>query len=88
MVLFRKRKRERCANGKTDLVLLFPGFAALARWVASRKAKTEARQVSRQEAQCFSTWRFKGGAECDSKAVLRPDHFLVTFCVAESRWFY
>ena len=31
MVLFRKRKRERCANGKTDLVLLFPGFAALAR---------------------------------------------------------
>ena len=42
----------------------------LARLVASRKAKTEARQVSRQEAQCFSTWRFKGGAECDSKACL------------------
>ena len=59
MVLFRKRKRERCANGKTDLVLLFPGFEALARWVASRKAKTEARQVSRQEVQRFSAWHFK-----------------------------
>ena len=35
---------------------------ALARWLASRKAKAEARQVSRQEAQCFSTWRFKGRA--------------------------
>ena len=33
-------------------------------------------------------WHCDCGAECDSKAVLRPDHFLVTFCVAASRWFY
>ena len=43
-------------------------FAALARWMASRKAKTEARQVSRQKVQRFSAWHFKGRAERASRA--------------------
>ena len=43
-------------------------FAVLARWVASRKAKTEARQVSRQEVQRFSAGHFKWQAERAGRA--------------------
>ena len=59
MVLFHENECKRSLNGKTDLLLLFPSFEALARWLASQEAKAEARQVSRQEVQRFSAWHFK-----------------------------
>ena len=85
MVLFHEIERQRRLNGKTDLVLLFPGFSRLG---TSRTMFLALRLTSqrRRQSRCKTGVRAKATAESkdESRAAQRPDQWFCSMKASDS----